>query len=111
MIIWLWIGFIALILFLLALDLGVFNREAHEVSTRESFAWTAVWVAVSLLFRRRIVPAGPSARRATPAPRLRAVLGGALAEDLAEVEARMGLTATDPYRFGSGKLVDALAAV
>jgi len=40
----------------------------------------------------------------------------ALAEDearayLAEVEARMGLPATDPYRFGAGKLVDAVAAL
>ena len=30
---------------------------------------------------------------------------------LAEVEADLGLPATDPYRFGSDKLVDALAAV
>ena len=30
---------------------------------------------------------------------------------LAEVEERMGLPATDPYRFGSDKLVDALAAL
>ncbi|MEO0372103.1 MAG: N-acetyltransferase DgcN [Pseudomonadota bacterium] len=30
---------------------------------------------------------------------------------LAEVEAEMGLPTTDPYRFGSGKLVDALAAI
>ena len=30
---------------------------------------------------------------------------------LAEVEAEMGLPTTDPYRFGSGKLVDALAAM
>ena len=30
---------------------------------------------------------------------------------LGKVEAEMGLPATDPYRFGSGKLVDALAAI
>ncbi len=30
---------------------------------------------------------------------------------LADVEARLGLPATDPFRYGSGKLVDALAAI
>src|SRR5438045_3365809 len=29
--IWIWLGFITLILLLLALDLGVFNRKAHVV--------------------------------------------------------------------------------
>ena len=33
---------------LLALDLGVFHRQAHVVSFRESAAWSAVWVAVAL---------------------------------------------------------------
>ena len=35
---------------MLALDLGVFNREPHEVSVKEALGWSAVWVAVSLLF-------------------------------------------------------------
>ena len=48
--IWLWIGFIAFILFLLALDLGVFHRKAHVVGVREALQWTAVWVGVSLAF-------------------------------------------------------------
>ena len=48
--IWLWIGFISLILVLLALDLGVFHREAKAVSVREAFAWTAVWVTVAISF-------------------------------------------------------------
>lgn len=47
---WPWIGFLALVLTLLALDLGVFNRRPHEVSPREALAWTAVWVAISLVF-------------------------------------------------------------
>ena len=48
--IWLWIGFVSFILLLLALDLGVFHREAHVVKLKEAFAWTAVWVSVALLF-------------------------------------------------------------
>jgi len=45
-----WIGFIALICGLLALDLGVLNREAHVVSTREALGWTSIWITLSLLF-------------------------------------------------------------
>lgn len=45
-----WIGFILLVIILLALDLGVFNREAHVVTTREALRWTTVWVSLSLLF-------------------------------------------------------------
>ena len=46
----LWAGFIALILLLLALDLGVFHKRAHVVSIREALKWTAVWVTAALLF-------------------------------------------------------------
>ncbi len=45
-----WIGFIVLIGLFLALDLGVFNRTPHEITTKEAFRWTLVWVSVSLLF-------------------------------------------------------------
>ncbi len=45
-----WIGFLAFVLVMLALDLGVFNRKAHTVSVREAGAWTAVWVSLALLF-------------------------------------------------------------
>ena len=48
--IWLWIGFVALISFFLALDLGVFNRKAHVPGIRESLGWTLFWVAMALLF-------------------------------------------------------------
>jgi len=45
-----WIGFVALILILLALDLGVFHRRDHVISIQESLAWTAIWVTLSLAF-------------------------------------------------------------
>lgn len=47
---WLYAGFTAFVLLLLALDLGVFHREAHEVSFREATTWSIVWVALALLF-------------------------------------------------------------
>ncbi len=47
---WLWIGFVTFVLLLLALDLGVFHREARAVSVKEAFAWTGVWVTVALSF-------------------------------------------------------------
>lgn len=46
----LWFGFIILICFLLALDLGVFNRKVHVISFSEAAGWTILWVSVSLLF-------------------------------------------------------------
>jgi len=45
-----WLGFAALILLLLALDLGVFHRHAHVVSPREGLAWSVIWTTLSLLF-------------------------------------------------------------
>ena len=46
----LWIAFIAFILLMLALDLGVFHRKAHVVGLRESLVWTSVWIAMGLSF-------------------------------------------------------------
>lgn len=47
---WLWVGFFALIVGLLVLDLGVFNRKNHIFSHREALGWTALWVSLSLVF-------------------------------------------------------------
>ena len=46
----LWAGFIGFVLVMLAIDLGVFHRKAHEVSLREAGIWSAVWVSLALLF-------------------------------------------------------------
>ena len=48
--VWWWIGFNALILGLLSLDLGVFNRKAHAPGMRESLGWSAVWVSLAVGF-------------------------------------------------------------
>jgi tellurite resistance protein TerC len=47
---WFYGGFVALVLALLAIDLGVFHRHAHVVSFRESLGWSVVWVSVALAF-------------------------------------------------------------
>lgn len=35
---------------MLAIDLGVFHREAHEVSFKEASAWTGIWISLALIF-------------------------------------------------------------
>jgi tellurite resistance protein TerC len=45
-----WILFITSILVFLALDLGIFNKEAHVIKTREAATWTTVWVSIALGF-------------------------------------------------------------
>lgn len=50
MIVWLYVIFIAFVLAMLALDLGVFHRKAHVVSIKESLVWVGVWVSMALLF-------------------------------------------------------------
>jgi len=47
---WMYAGFIALVLVLLALDLGVFHRKAHVVSMKEALGWSAFWIALGLIF-------------------------------------------------------------
>lgn len=47
---WFYGLFTLFVLFMLALDLGVFNRKAHVVSFREAAAWSAVWVTLALSF-------------------------------------------------------------
>ncbi len=47
---WFYGGFTAFILGLLALDLGVFHKNSHEVSIKESLVWSVVWISLGLLF-------------------------------------------------------------
>ena len=47
---WLWIGFNVFVLVMLAVDLFVFHKDAHEVRVREAAAWSIIWVTLALLF-------------------------------------------------------------
>ncbi len=51
---WMWAGFLAFVLAMLAVDLGIFHRKAHAVSLKEAGLWSAVWVALALGFNALI---------------------------------------------------------
>ena len=46
----LWIGFSVLILFVLSIDLGLFNRKAHTIKYREAVIWSIVWISLASVF-------------------------------------------------------------
>jgi tellurite resistance protein TerC len=48
--VWAWAAFLAFVVALLALDVFVLHRKAHEVSLREAGLWSAIWIAVGLGF-------------------------------------------------------------
>ena len=48
--IWMWAGFIAIVGFLLAFDLGVLHRKQHEVSIKESLWMSAFYIGIALIF-------------------------------------------------------------
>ncbi|GAA4776585.1 MULTISPECIES: TerC family protein [Flavobacterium] len=45
-----WICFLVAVFIFLALDLGVFNKNPHIISTKEASMWTAIWVSLSFAF-------------------------------------------------------------
>jgi tellurite resistance protein TerC len=50
----LWVGFIALILGLLVVDLGVFQRRDHAIHAGEALLWSAFWIGLALIFNAGI---------------------------------------------------------
>lgn len=48
--VWAYAGILGLVVLFLALDLGVFHREAHEVRMKEAVTWSAVWLTCGLAF-------------------------------------------------------------
>lgn len=45
-----WVLFNVFVLSMLALDLGVFHKKAHEVKMKEALSWTAVWISLAMVF-------------------------------------------------------------
>ena len=43
-------GFGILVIIMLLLDLGVFNRKSHVVSNREALIWSVVWISLAMVF-------------------------------------------------------------
>ena len=48
--VWMWVAFNVFVLAMLAVDLGIVNRRAHEVTLKEALLWSGIWIALSLLF-------------------------------------------------------------
>ena len=42
--------FALLIILMLALDLGVFNRKVHAISNKEALIWSVVWILIAMAF-------------------------------------------------------------
>ncbi len=47
---WAWGAFFLFIVAMLALDLGVFQREPHVMKMREALGWCGVWLGLALVF-------------------------------------------------------------
>lgn len=47
---WMWLTFVAVVLVLLALDLGVLHKDSREIGIKESFALSAFYIALGLAF-------------------------------------------------------------
>lgn len=45
-----WISFLVLVVIMLWIDLGAFNKKDHVITIKESLLWTAFWISLSLLF-------------------------------------------------------------
>ena len=48
--VWMWMSFLALVLVLLILDLGVFHRKTREIGVPESLAMSAFYIVIGLAF-------------------------------------------------------------
>lgn len=43
-------AFSIIVVIMLLLDLGVFNRKSHEISNKEALTWSIVWISLAMIF-------------------------------------------------------------
>lgn len=43
-------AFSAVVIFMLLLDLGIFNKKSHVVSNKEAAIWSLIWISISMIF-------------------------------------------------------------
>lgn len=48
--VWMWLAFLGLVIVLLAFDLGVLHRDAHEINVRESLLLSGFYITLGLAF-------------------------------------------------------------
>ncbi len=54
---WHYATFLVAVSFVLALDLGVFHRQAREVRFKEALGWSSLWFSLAMVFAGTLVPA------------------------------------------------------
>jgi len=45
-----WVIFSLIIIVMLALDLGIFNKKSHEIKLKEALLWVVVWISLAMIF-------------------------------------------------------------
>ena len=45
-----WVIFSLIIIVMLALDLGIFNKKSHEIKLKEALLWVLVWISLAMIF-------------------------------------------------------------
>ena len=47
---WFYLIFTGFVCLVLSIDLGIFNKNVHAISTKESAIWTFIWVTLAIIF-------------------------------------------------------------
>ena len=53
--------FVVVILSMLVIDLGIFNKKSHQISSKEALWWSISWIGLSMLFSGFLYKSAPDA--------------------------------------------------